>query len=59
MKLATVNAMSCLFLSSLLVLPVDAAPGPTPMSNLYLALLRRLKVKAQRIGDSTGVLEDI
>ncbi|WP_113957786.1 DUF1552 domain-containing protein [Roseimicrobium gellanilyticum] len=31
----------------------------TPMTNLYLAMLDRMGVKAERIGDSTGVLEGI
>jgi hypothetical protein len=31
----------------------------TPMTNLYLAMLERMGVKAQRVGDSTGVLTDI
>jgi hypothetical protein len=30
-----------------------------PMTNLYLAMLERMGVKAERMGDSTGVLEDI
>jgi hypothetical protein len=30
-----------------------------PMTNLYLAMLDRMGVKAERMGDSTGVLEDI
>ena len=30
-----------------------------PMTNLYLSLLERLNVPAERIGDSTGKLEDI
>jgi hypothetical protein len=29
------------------------------MTNLYLAMLDRMGVKAQRIGDSTGVLENV
>jgi hypothetical protein len=31
----------------------------TPMTNLYLALLDRLGVAAERVGDSTGRLEDV
>ncbi len=34
-------------------------PNETPMTNLYLALLERMKVKAERIGDSSGVLQRI
>jgi hypothetical protein len=34
-------------------------PRETPMTNLYLAMLERMGVKAQRIGDSTGVLKAI
>lgn len=30
-----------------------------PMTNLYLAMLERMGVKAERIGDSTGVLGDV
>jgi hypothetical protein len=30
-----------------------------PMTNLYLAMLERMGVKAERMGDSTGVLQDI
>ena len=30
-----------------------------PMTNLYLAMLERMKVKAERIGDSTGVLNGV
>jgi hypothetical protein len=30
-----------------------------PMTNLYLAMLDRMGVKAERMGDSTGVLENI
>jgi len=29
----------------------------TPMTNLYLAMLERLGVPAQKVGDSTGKLE--
>jgi hypothetical protein len=36
-----------------------AAPDPTPMSNLLLALARLLGVNADRFGDSDGVLEGI
>jgi hypothetical protein len=32
---------------------------PTPMTNLFIAMLDRMGVKAQRVGDSTGVLEGI
>lgn len=31
----------------------------TPLTNLYLAMLDRMNVKARRIGDSTGVLDSI
>ena len=31
----------------------------TPMTNLYLALLDRLGVHAERLGDSTGRLEEV
>jgi hypothetical protein len=31
----------------------------TPMTNLYLAMLDRMGVPAQRVGDSTGKLEDV
>ena len=31
----------------------------TPMTNLYVAMLNRAGVKAERVGDSTGVLEDV
>lgn len=31
----------------------------TPMTNLYLAMLDRMGVNAKRIGDSTGVLENV
>ncbi len=37
---------------------IEAAEG-TPMTNLYLSLLDKMEVKAERIGDSTGVLESI
>ena len=33
--------------------------GETPMTNLYLALLERMGVSAERIGDSSGKLEGI
>ena len=32
---------------------------PTPMTNLYLAILRRAGVKVERIGDSTGELDAV
>lgn len=32
-------------------------PGETPITNLYLSMLDRLGVRAERVGDSTGVLE--
>jgi hypothetical protein len=38
---------------------VIEAPKGTPMTNLYLSLLDRMGVKAQRIGDSTGVFEKV
>ena len=31
----------------------------TPMTNLFVSLLDRLGVKAERIGDSTGRLDDV
>ena len=31
----------------------------TPMTNLYVAMLERAGVKAERVGDSTGKLEDV
>ena len=31
----------------------------TPMTNLYVAMLDRMGVKAERVGDSTGRLEDV
>ncbi|MFK7911882.1 MAG: DUF1552 domain-containing protein [Akkermansiaceae bacterium] len=31
----------------------------TPLTNLYLAMLDRMNVKARRVGDSTGVLGDV
>ncbi len=34
-------------------------PGEVPMTNLYLSMLDRMKVKAERIGDSTGKLEGL
>jgi hypothetical protein len=36
-----------------------AAPDPTPMCNLHLALAQRLGVKLDRFGDSTGCLQGI
>lgn len=38
---------------------VIKAPEGTPMTNLYLSLLDRMGVKAERIGDSNGKLEAI
>jgi hypothetical protein len=38
---------------------VIQAPKGTPMTNLYLSLLDRMKVKAERIGDSNGKFEQI
>ena len=38
---------------------VALAANETPMTNLYLALLERMGVPAERIGDSTGKLEGI
>lgn len=35
------------------------APDNTPMTNLYLALMDRMGVHAERVGDSTGVLQGI
>lgn len=32
-------------------------PGETPMTNLYLSMLDRMGVRAERVGDSSGVLE--
>ena len=34
-------------------------PGSTPMTNLYVSMLERAGVKAERVGDSTGKLEVI
>ena len=31
----------------------------TPMTNLYISMLERMGVKAERVGDSTGKLEDV
>jgi hypothetical protein len=31
----------------------------TPMTNLYMSMLDRMGVTAERVGDSTGVLEDV
>ena len=31
----------------------------TPMTNLYLSMLDRMSVPAQRVGDSTGKLEEV
>jgi hypothetical protein len=31
----------------------------TPMTNLYMAMLDRIGVAAERVGDLTGVLEDV
>lgn len=33
--------------------------GQTPMTNLYVSMLDRMGVKAERVGDSTGKLENI
>ena len=38
---------------------VIEAPKGTPMTNLYLSLLDRRGVKADRIGDSTGNFETV
>ena len=35
------------------------APENTPMTNLYLAMMERTGVHAERVGDSTGVLQGI
>ncbi len=32
-------------------------PGETPITNLYLTMLDRMGVRAEKVGDSTGVLE--
>ena len=32
-------------------------PSETPMTNLYLSMLDRMGVRAEKVGDSTGVLE--
>jgi hypothetical protein len=32
---------------------------PTPMTNLYMAMLERMGVQAERVGDSTGILANI
>lgn len=34
-------------------------PEGTPLTNLHLSLLRRLDVHAERVGDSTGILENL
>jgi len=34
-------------------------PKETPMTNLYLSMLDRMGVKAEKFGDSTGKLERI
>jgi len=34
-------------------------PTATPMTNLYTSLLDRMGVKADKVGDSTGTLEDV
>ena len=34
-------------------------PGDTPMTNLYLALLERMGVPTERLGDSTGLLRGL
>jgi hypothetical protein len=31
----------------------------TPMTNLFVTLLERMGVKAERVGDSTGNLDDV
>ena len=31
----------------------------TPMTNLFVSLLERIGVKAERVGDSTGKLDDV
>jgi hypothetical protein len=33
--------------------------SPTPMTNLYLSMLHRAGVKAERFGDSSGPMEAI
>ena len=38
---------------------VIEAPKGTPMTNLYLSLLDRMGVRADRVGDSTGVFEKV
>jgi hypothetical protein len=38
---------------------IITAPEGTPMTNLYLSLLDRMNVKAERVGDSNGKLESI
>jgi hypothetical protein len=38
---------------------IITAPDGTPTTNLYLSLLDRMKVKAERIGDSNGTFEAI
>ena len=38
---------------------VITAPDGTPMTNLYLSMLDRMNVKAERIGDSNGKFEAI
>jgi hypothetical protein len=36
-----------------------ALAGEVPMTNLYLSMLDRLGVKAERVGDSSGRLEGV
>ena len=36
-----------------------ACPQPVPMTNLYTAMLDRMGVQAERVGDSTGRLENL
>ena len=38
---------------------VASNDGELPMTNLYLAMLERMGVNAERVGDSTGVLTEI
>ena len=37
----------------------DRFPTNTPMTNLYLAMLERMGVTAERMGDSTAILKGL
>jgi hypothetical protein len=36
-----------------------ALSNPLPMTNLYMSLLSRMGVEAERLGDSTGALQGV